>query len=91
MFQSEASKLHVGSRCKLIDLNHRGQIKYIGKIPELGEGFFIGVKLDEPFGKNNGSIKGGKYFECGDNYGLFVRPNKVEEGDYPELDLDDEI
>jgi tubulin-folding cofactor B len=32
-----------------------------------------------------------EFFKCGKNYGVFVRPNKVEMGDFPELDLDDEI
>jgi len=26
----------------------------VGMIPELGEGWWIGIQLDEPFGKNNG-------------------------------------
>ena len=90
-FLDEALKLHVGGRCRLLEINHRGEIKYIGKIAELGEGYFVGIKLDEPFGKNSGSVKGVKYFECAESYGLFVRPNKIEEGDFPELDLDDEI
>lgn len=81
----------MGARCKLLELNHRGEIKYVGPIPEIGEGYFIGIKLDEPFGKNNGSVKGKSYFECAEGYGLFVRPNKVEQGNFPELDLDDEI
>lgn len=47
--------------------------------------------MDEPFGKNNGVCKGTKYFDCMNNYGLFLRPDKIEVGDFPELDLEDEI
>ena len=28
-------------------------------------------------GKNDGSIKGKRYFTCKSNYGLFVRPEKA--------------
>lgn len=42
-------------RCQLVELKRRGEIKYVGMVPELGEGYFLGVKLDEPFMNNDGS------------------------------------
>jgi tubulin-folding cofactor B len=69
----------------------RGTISYIGAVPEiLGIGVWIGVTLDEPTGKNNGSVKGKQYFECSNNCGVFVRPERCEAGDFPALDLGDE-
>ncbi|PSN68374.1 Cap-Gly domain-containing protein [Corynespora cassiicola Philippines] len=69
----------------------RGTISYIGPVPEIpGIGSWIGVTLDEPTGKNDGSVKGKKYFECGKNFGVFVRPERCEAGDFPPLDLGDE-
>jgi tubulin-folding cofactor B len=56
---------------------------------DLGHGFFVGVKLDEPYGDSNGIIKGVKYFEASDKYATFVRPNALEIGDFPVLDIDD--
>jgi tubulin-specific chaperone B len=44
----------VGDRCKVTDYGHRGTIKYVGKIKEMAEGYFVGIQLDEPFGKNDG-------------------------------------
>lgn len=44
----------VGNRCQLKKEGHRGVIKYVGLIPEIGEGFWVGIQLDEPFGKNDG-------------------------------------
>jgi dynactin complex subunit len=29
---------------------------------DLGNGYYIGVKLDEPYGDSNGIVKGVKYF-----------------------------
>ncbi|GMF59521.1 unnamed protein product [[Candida] boidinii] len=70
------------------DIKRLGEIKYIGKIPEIdNENIWIGVELDEPLGKNDGSIKGVRYFQCQKNYGSFVKPSVVEVGDFPKEDL----
>ena len=36
-------------------------------------------------------VFGQKYFNCPNKFGLFLRPDKIEVGDFPELELDDEI
>ncbi|CAI6330439.1 unnamed protein product [Periconia digitata] len=69
----------------------RGTVMYLGLVPEIpGIGFWVGVALDEPTGKNDGSVKGKRYFDCGSNYGVFVRPERCESGEFPPLDLGDE-
>ena len=52
---SEAYKTPLNSRCKLREMGHRGQVVFIGRVPEVGQGYFLGIKLDEPYGKNDGS------------------------------------
>jgi len=60
--------------------------RYVGKVEGLPMGWWIGVKYDEPLGKNDGSVKGKKYFDAPLGYGAFLRPDKVKTGDYPEID-----
>ena len=42
------------------------------------QGKWIGVILDEPKGKNNGTVQGKTYFTCEDNHGIFVRQSQVK-------------
>ena len=53
---------------------------------------WIGITLDEPVGKNDGSVAatGERLFFCGKNRGVFVRAERVEVGEWPELGVEDE-
>ncbi|KAF2688607.1 hypothetical protein K458DRAFT_414331 [Lentithecium fluviatile CBS 122367] len=89
----EERGLTLKSRVRLLPESdaRRGTVSYIGQVPEIpGIGFWIGVTLDEPTGKNDGTVKGKRYFECGNNCGVFVRPERCEAGDFPPLDMGDE-
>ena len=77
-------------RCETQIGAKRGEVKYVGKVPGLERGYWVGVKLDEPTGDNNGKIKDKVYFECHGNFGQFVRPADLNVGDYPEIDEFDE-
>lgn len=37
----------------------------------------MGVELDKPTGKHDGSVEGIAYFMCANKHGVFVRPDKV--------------
>ncbi|KAK5661513.1 hypothetical protein OQA88_11417 [Cercophora sp. LCS_1] len=87
----EARGIAVGKRCRVgEDDTRRGEIKYVGDVKEIpgGTGAWVGVELDEPLGKNDGSISGTRYWGEPSEIkrGVFVRPERVEVGDYPALD-----
>ena len=60
----------------------RGVLRYVGE-PEFASGLWVGVELDQPTGKNNGSVHGIRYFTCEMYYGIFVRAERVELDDRP--------
>lgn len=53
-----------------------GCIKFLGKT-QFAPGIWAGVLLDEPVGKNDGSVAGVKYFTCDPLKGIFARPGKL--------------
>ncbi|KAJ5069495.1 protein nip100 [Anaeramoeba ignava] len=54
-----------------------GIVKYIGKT-SLGSGVWIGIELDEPLGKYDGTIKSKKYFDCKKNHGTFEKESLLK-------------
>lgn len=86
----EARGIEMGARCEVasVEGSKRGVVRYVGKCEGLPLGYWVGVQYDEPVGKNDGSVKGKRYFECGPGYGGFVRPDVLKTGDYPPFDDD---
>ena len=76
--------LEIGGRCEVFPGGRRGCVMFVGReVKGLPEGWWVGVKYDEPVGKNDGRVKGERYFECEMGFGGFVRPSKVKVGDFP--------
>ncbi|XP_057403815.1 kinesin-like protein KIF13B isoform X3 [Balaenoptera acutorostrata] len=59
-----------------VGTNKTGVVRYVGPT-DFQEGTWVGVELDLPTGKNDGSIGGKQYFKCNPGYGLLVRPGRV--------------
>ena len=91
--QKLAESIKVGDRCEVQNPGaptRRGEVMHVGPV-HFKDGVWVGIKYDEPLGKNDGSVRGKRYFECKQNYGGFVRPSSVTVGDFPEIDELDEI
>lgn len=54
-------KIRVGQRVEIAGKNVRGEIAYVG-MTSFAAGKWAGVVLDEPKGRNNGTIQGNAYF-----------------------------
>lgn len=67
--------LKVGQTVQLND-DRIGIVRFVGQT-EFREGDWVGIKLEEAVGKNDGSVQGQRYFECEKNYGVFARPSGV--------------
>jgi len=89
----ETRGITISKRCQLgSDSARRGVVAYVGEVDEIPglKGPWVGVILDEPLGKNDGSLGGKKYFECPENRGVFVRADRVDMGDFGVLMDEDE-
>lgn len=69
--------LSCGARVRLTGRTCEGTVRYVGKADFDSEGTWVGVELDGPEGRNDGSVGGVAYFSCAPLHGVFVRPEKV--------------
>ncbi|XP_034094805.1 CAP-Gly domain-containing linker protein 1 isoform X3 [Gymnodraco acuticeps] len=63
-----------------------GYVQFIGGT-QFAPGQWAGIVLDEPIGKNDGSVAGVRYFQCEDEKGIFTRPSKLSKTALPVKEL----
>ncbi|KAI5754861.1 hypothetical protein M8J77_012142 [Diaphorina citri] len=66
----------IGESVLIRPYNSSGVIAYIGPT-EFAAGTWVGVELDAPTGKNDGTVQGTRYFESRPKHGIFVRADKL--------------
>ncbi|KAK9464339.1 CAP Gly-rich domain-containing protein [Lipomyces arxii] len=85
----DSTGIQAGQRCLVSEpFERRGLVKFVGKVRDLpgNDLLWVGVEFDEPVGKNDGSIKGNRYFQSKPNHGSFLKADKVQVGDFPAID-----
>ncbi|KAM3967416.1 LOW QUALITY PROTEIN: kinesin heavy chain 73 [Aphomia sociella] len=66
----------VGESVQLRLSSSTGVVAYVGPT-HFAAGTWVGVALDAPTGKNDGSVGGTRYFSCRNRHGIFVRADKL--------------
>jgi len=56
--------------------HQQGLVKYVGPI-HVADGTWLGIELATPAGKNDGSVRGERYFTCPIMHGLFVKEGSI--------------
>ena len=52
-------------------------VKYVGRV-SFADGIWVGLELKQPrSGRHDGCVEGRRYFTCGVNRGVMVRPKTV--------------
>lgn len=68
--------MSVGARIELND-GRLATVRFVGTT-NFQTGEWVGVELEEATGKNDGAVKGDRYFQCRPGYGMFLRQSGVK-------------
>uniref|UniRef100_A0A3Q3IAJ2 CAP-Gly domain-containing protein n=1 Tax=Monopterus albus TaxID=43700 RepID=A0A3Q3IAJ2_MONAL len=72
----EGPEVHLGERVLVVG-QRTGVVQFYGKT-SFAPGLWLGIELDKPSGKNDGSVGGVRYFSCPPKYGVFAPSSHVQ-------------
>jgi hypothetical protein len=53
------------------------RVMFVGQLPSMPAGYWVGVQFDDKVGKNDGTLHGKRYFTCPPGHGSFLRSSKI--------------
>lgn len=71
-----ATTYKVGQKVETL-AQQQGIIRYVGPI-HVSDGMWYGIELSTAIGKNDGSVRGERYFDCPPQHGLFIREGNIQ-------------
>ncbi|XP_069706545.1 CAP-Gly domain-containing linker protein 4 [Phaenicophaeus curvirostris] len=72
----DEGEIQIGDRVLVVG-QRTGTVRFFGTT-KFAPGFWCGIELDKPHGKNDGSVGGVQYFRCLPRYGIFAPPSRVQ-------------
>ncbi|XP_062980230.1 CAP-Gly domain-containing linker protein 4 [Elgaria multicarinata webbii] len=72
----DEGQIQIGDRVLVVG-QRTGIVRFYGAT-KFAPGFWCGIELDKPHGKNDGSVAGVQYFSCPPRYGVFAPPSRVQ-------------
>jgi len=74
---SGADFVKVGRRCRAFGYDCKATIRFVGAVKHRDAAIRVGMALDQPDGKNDGSDLGVRFFDCAPKHGVFALPYRV--------------
>uniref|UniRef100_A0A3B4V3Q3 CAP-Gly domain containing linker protein family member 4 n=1 Tax=Seriola dumerili TaxID=41447 RepID=A0A3B4V3Q3_SERDU len=72
----DSPEVRLGERVLVVG-QRTGVVQFYGKTT-FAPGLWLGIELDKPSGKNDGSVGGVRYFNCPPKHGVFAPPSRVQ-------------
>ncbi|XP_038669856.1 CAP-Gly domain-containing linker protein 4-like isoform X2 [Scyliorhinus canicula] len=74
--ETDTTEMQIGDRVVVVG-QRSGIIQFYGKT-SFAPGYWYGIELNKPNGKNDGSVGGVQYFICQPRHGVFAPPSRVQ-------------